>query len=187
MGRDVILVLPVSGTKDEENLELRSGWLLDGNERPRGMQILGRWRRSAETQRLDRDVVVFRGPRDEGFPFVPVPSVLTSVVACKGEHARADAAAHAVYEHTKTEVARVTCRRRMSQCCFVSRGIMDVDVVVACPSAPTESAATAAALYEWGIQLRSSMCTMAQYTAPVQVIFAGASEGSPFVRGMLSG
>lgn len=170
LGRKVVVVLPSSHLRDEGDMELRSSWMLSPDMKQADAPC--RWQKAIETEKTERDVVVFRDGEDKGFAFLPVPYVLDAVVACKNSshgHPREWAAKRA-HERTRTEVARMARHA--------------IVVVVACPEKMVASADEAASQFELGCIFAETMCLRARFAAPVAVVFAGAHEGSPFVRGL---
>lgn len=127
-GYRVVLAVPSVGGKSaisskavEVQLELRTTWLL----RPDSCYApTERWTDSSSGERLDRDVVVFRGAEAEGYPFAPVPFEISAVLAVR--QSTTAAAAH-------DSALRVCLRRTLRLAALEAARGPNTLVVVCCP------------------------------------------------------
>lgn len=127
-GYRVVLAVPsvagksaISSKAVEVQLELRTTWLLHPDSCYAPTE---RWTDSSSGERLDRDVVVFRGAEAEGYPFAPVPFEISAVLAVR--QSTTAAAAH-------DSALRVCLRRTLRLAALEAARRPNTLVVVCCP------------------------------------------------------
>lgn len=128
-GYRVVLAVPsvagksaaISSRAVEVQLELRTTWLL----RPDSCYApTERWTDSSSGERLDRDVVVFRGAEAEGYPFAPVPFEISAVLAVRQSATTATA---------QDSALRVCLKKTLRLAALEAARCPNALVVVCCP------------------------------------------------------